>query len=276
MDPSDQISPLNNVKEINHQIFFLGTMHIAETSAQKVAAVIQQIQPQVVMVELDMMRFQELQKRASQGVIPTPSKSDSSPANVKHSEFFNSTDNQIDSFRPYTETGLSTQKKAQKNDFFTLLGTLQQELGQVFKITPGAEMLSAVTTAQQMRIPIAFIDRPIIETFARMQELGEQVKAEQEHMTKQMEEEPFTMEDLQKMIEELKDPANIREMIQEFEKNYPQLFQVLIQERNEYMTEQILTYNNNHPNHSILVITGAGHTDDLLTTVQRELQKRSK
>jgi pheromone shutdown protein TraB len=282
MDPSNLISPLNNVKDINHQIFFLGTMHIAESSAQKVAAVIQQIKPHIVMVELDAMRFQELQKKATQTAKPIESKpsittkSESKSKNTGYLEYLNSTDTQINTYRPYTTLGTSQPNLSPKNDFFTLLGTLQQELGQVFKITPGAEMLSAVTTAEQMHIPIVFIDRPIIETFARMQELGEQVKAEQDHMTQQMEEEPFTMEDLQKMIEELKDPENIREMIQEFEKNYPQLFQILIQERNEYMADQILTYNHQHPNYSILVITGAGHTDDLLRTVQQELQQKSK
>jgi pheromone shutdown protein TraB len=122
-----------------------------------------------------------------------------------------------------------------------------------------------------MRIPVAFIDRPIIETFARMQELGDQIKSEQDHMTKQLEDDPFTMEDLQKMIEELKDPDSIREMIQEFQTKYPQLFKVLIQERNDYMTNQIMTYHQKNPKNLILVITGAGHTDDLVLAIKNQL-----
>ena len=54
------MNQVNALQEINNQIFFLGTMHIAAESARMVEKSITTIKPNCVMLELDQVRLQEL------------------------------------------------------------------------------------------------------------------------------------------------------------------------------------------------------------------------
>jgi pheromone shutdown protein TraB len=52
------------------------------------------------------------------------------------------------------------------------------------------------------------------------------------------------------------------------------MFQILIQERNEYMRDKIVEYFQQNPSKKIVVITGAGHTEDLMQMVMENLASK--
>ena len=65
---------------------------------------------------------------------------------------------------------------------------------------------------------------------------------------------------------------NLKDII-EFKETYPNLNKILIDERNEYMVNQILDYIQNNPSHHILIIVGAGHLEELIRLTEENLSK---
>ena len=56
---------LNSLQALNAQIYFLGTSHFAIESANAVQKALSQINPDCVMIELDVERYNELKNRES-------------------------------------------------------------------------------------------------------------------------------------------------------------------------------------------------------------------
>ena len=236
-------------QQIADRIFFLGTMHIDHASGVNVQKQIRNIKPDVVMIELDSYRYQELRKRSQ---LPTD-------ALVQ-------------------EVASQTHKKkgnTKVQDGTTLLDRMQGfqlELGQMFGIMPGKEMLSAVDVAEAFEIPVQFIDRPIQQTFERIQVLGDLIGKEQNALVGSMEKDSLSKDDIREMVEDIKDPQNVRQIIANFKSEYPELYRVLIEERNEYMAEKIVSYANKYPLHRIIVVIGGGHVEDMVNIVTARLK----
>ena len=283
---------LNELRSLNTHIYFLGTMHIAEESAQKTQEIIESLHPNVVMIELDEMRYQGLVSEIENGETGTededleeisldnenPSVSESKSNNSPLPDYFNSTATMPDSFSPFAQRKQSQELKknpspsnSEPPDFFSFLADIQQELGKAFQITPGKEMYTAIQTAKSFQIPVLFIDRPILETFARLQAFQSEIEAEQSDLEKTAQEELDSTDDLQKLIAELQNPQAIRDMLKEFQEKYPQIFQIIVQERNEYMCNHIINYQATHPEDTILIIVGAGHVEDLIEMLKPQL-----
>ena len=51
-------------------------------------------------------------------------------------------------------------------------------------------------------------------------------------------------------------------------KGYPNLYRVLVEERNEVMARNLAALMKNHPDKKILAIVGAGHEEDVLEGVK--------
>ena len=75
------------------------------------------------------------------------------------------------------------------------------------------------------------------------------------------------------MLEEFKKPGFIKKLIKEFKETYPNLNNILIDERNEYMVNQILEYMEKNPSHRVLIIVGAGHLEELIRLTEENLSK---
>ncbi len=146
----DKFSPdINKLNHINQQYFFLGTMHLAESSANTVQNAIETLKLDCVMIELDQFRYQNLLEKQDQETQEkkSPKQDHGTPQHPKNEE--------------------------QDNNFMESLKEIQEGLGKILGITPGLEMIAAIDTVKAMEIPIMFIDRPINETFQRFQEIQE-------------------------------------------------------------------------------------------------------
>ena len=62
-------------------------------------------------------------------------------------------------------------------------------------------------------------------------------------------------------------------LLVEFKETYPNLYKILIDERNDYMVKQILEYLKNNPSHRVLIIVGAGHLEELMRLTEENLSK---
>lgn len=245
---SEEISPrINEISGLNEQFFFLGTMHLAQSSSEAVQRTIEDLELDCVMIELDQMRYQSL--------IDTSRNAEISPSIVDG-------ENTSDLNNP-----------TKKKNFMEALKDIQEGIGKLLGITPGIEMISAIKTVKKLNIPLYFIDRPILDTFQRMQDIHDDVQKEQDDLLESLEENSIesSSSEIQDLMEEMQKPGFLAELIEDFKKNYPNIATILLTERNDYMVDQIMQYHHKHPRHRILIVTGAGHTKEMFTMVQKNL-----
>lgn len=236
-------SELNTLRNLNNQIYFIGTLHVAIDSVTLVHKTIETLKLDCVMIELDEIRYQDLLH---------PEK--------KHQE----------------KEVLKDKIDVESPDLlFKALHKIQQEIGESLGLIPGMEMISAINAVRQQKIPIKLIDQPIMITFQRLNELKDTAQKEHTEFINLLKENPIeTMNsEIFKLIEEFKKPGFIKKLIEEFRESYPNLNKILIEERNEYMVNQILDYIKINPSHRILIIVGAGHLEELIRLTEENLSK---
>ena len=243
-------SELNTLRNLNNQIYFIGTLHVAIDSVTFVRETIESLKLDCVMVELDEMRYQNLLH----------------PEKMHQEEELNIVGpNKIDNVDEIEGPDL----------IFKALHKIQQEIGESLGLIPGMEMISAINAVRRHKIPIKLIDQPIMVTFQRLNELNDSAKKEQDEFINLLRENPIDTEDseIYDLIEEFKKPGFIKKLIKEFKEAYPNLNKILIDERNDYMVNQILDYMRENPSHRILIIIGAGHLEELMRLTEENLSK---
>lgn len=62
----------------------------------------------------------------------------------------------------------------------------------------------------------------------------------------------------------------VEELIFIFEKQYPQLYDVLVEQRNEYMVKRIVALVEKYPESKILAVVGAGHKKGIINLLQKQ------
>lgn len=151
------------------------------------------------------------------------------------------------------------------------LGAYQQKMAEEFGIEPGAEMRMAINQAKEMKSEVHLIDREVGTTLKRVYGnvpwwkkmgiigglLGSVVSSE-----KVSEEE----------IERLKEGDILDSTFSQFAEEAKELFEPLIDERDQYMAarlEQIVTSSDNK---SILAVVGAGHLKGIESYLAKDEQ----
>ena len=112
----------------------VGTAHVSEESVREVEETIETDAPDVVAVELDEGRYRQLKG--------------GEPDDIEPGDLLRG--NTVFQFIAYW-----------------MLSYVQSRLGEKFDVTPGADMLSAVETAEGLGIDVALVDRDINETMRR-------------------------------------------------------------------------------------------------------------
>ena len=112
----------------------VGTAHVSEESVREVEDAIETERPDVVAVELDEGRYRQLKG--------------GEPDDIEPGDLLRG--NTVFQFIAYW-----------------MLSYVQTRLGEKFDVSPGADMLSAVETAERLGIDVALVDRDINETMRR-------------------------------------------------------------------------------------------------------------
>ena len=233
------------IKKIDN-IILLGTSHVAKQSAKEIKETIEKEKPEVVAIELDLERFQALMSK---------SKEDKKKSKKK--------------YNARKEIGLSGYL------FAKLAGYVQEKVGESLGIDPGVDMKTAYLEARKHKIPVSLIDIPIKKTLKKMSALSFKRKVS---MFSSLVFKSFKKEHRNKLNFDVKkgvpDEKVIIEMLKIVEKEVPDMYKILIEDRNVYMAERLLRLKESHDG-PIIAVLGAGHLDGMYKYLTKKLNNDS-
>ncbi|MHA1584125.1 MAG: TraB domain-containing protein [Promethearchaeota archaeon] len=300
-------SIVNQVQSICDRIFLIGSIHVAQNSAELVEKAINKIKPACVMLELDEKRYETLHNLQMQDEKPLENIEDKNleNPNIKENAGFQeqlafqdsnvvNDDYLFDAFEsqsnpteiqstPRSDSHINSHANidAAMDDpehLFNELKKVQEKIGDLVGMTPGVEMLKAMEIVEKLKIPVRLIDRPIDETMDRLATLQEEGAGEHIRMFDMLEKnsDQLTAKEIQDLMLEFQKPGVIEEILSEFEKEFPKMAKILLEERNEYMVNEILDYEKNHPNNRILIIIGAGHLKNIMDRLENLISPKKE
>ena len=204
------------------EIVLVGTVHVSPESVAEVKETIEREKPDTVGVELCDRRYEILTKK-----------------------------------KQWEEQDIIRIIKEGKVYLFLanlLLGNFQKKIGEEFGSEPGAEMLEAITIAENNNIPVTLLDRDISVTLRRAWKsmgITEKLKLIYALIA------GFFVE-TEDVVEELKDLDIINELMEELAEQVPGAKKALIDERDQYIASKILESEG-----KIVAVVGAGHLEGL-------------
>jgi len=218
---------MERIRVQGKEIILIGTAHISRQSIELVKKTIEEEKPEIVGIELCGTRLAQLR-----------------------------------SGRKWSETNIGQIIKEGKTYLFLvnlMLSNLQKQLGKKIGVRPGAEMFAAYKIAQKNGIPIALLDRDIQITMRRafaLVGLKEKIKllfsiiagffSEKKEVTAEL-------------IEKLKTKDMMSELMEEFTRTAPTLKKVLVDERDAFIANSILSLKEK----KVLAVVGAGHVQGI-------------
>lgn len=225
------------------RIEVIGTSHVAEESIEAVRRKIFLEKPNIVTVELDPIRFRDLmsKKKIKRRV---------RLRDIRRLGFF--------------------------GWLFAFIGTIvQRKLGKKAGAEPGSDMKAAVLAARGVKSHIVLIDRSIGETVSRLSKtvpLSEKLKLFWFLLFGWI----FERKELEKLnkmdLRKVPRAAVVHELISDFKHKFPNMYRVLVTERDTYMAKRIKFLARKFPEAHILVVVGAGHVEGLRKTLDHKKQ----
>ena len=212
----------------------IGTSHIAKQSLEEVEKAIEEGKPDIVALELDRKRLYSLMNKEERKI---------SIYDIRRVGF--------------------------KGFIFSLIGAwAEKKLGKIVGVAPGSEMKKAVMLARKYKLKIALIDQDIEITLRRFSKAL--TWREKWNFVADIMKQAFTgKKEIEFDLAKVPDRKIIRKLIGKVKIRYPNIYRVLIEERNEVMAknlEKIMEENNDK---KILAIIGAGHEEDILDIIKK-------
>jgi pheromone shutdown-related protein TraB len=214
------------VQQQNRQIILVGTAHVSQKSVDLVQQVIEEERPDCVCVELDEKRYESLSKKQRW-------------------------------------QSLDIKQIIKNKQLATLminltLASYQKKLGDQLGVTPGSELLEATRYAEKFNIPIALCDRDVRVTLRRAWKKTSFFK--KGYLLASLFASLFDTTELsEEKLSELKESDVLSELLAEMGEALPEIKQVLINERDTYLSEKIKEAHGN----KIVAVVGAGHVAGL-------------
>jgi pheromone shutdown-related protein TraB len=223
-------------------ITLIGTSHIAIESVRKVKRAVMEGKPGIVAIELDKRRFVALMQKTKRKL----------------------------RFRDIRKIGI-------KGFLFNFFGAwVENKLGKMVGIKPGADMRSAITSAKKVNAAIALVDQDIEITLKRLSKeitwrekfrfIGELIRGIVFRKKQAIE---F---DLTKVPSE----KVIKKLTGKLKREYPSVHKVLIVERNNYMAKALYKLMTLKPEKEIIAVIGAGHEEDIINLIKKEHEIHAK
>ena len=214
-------------------LVFLGTSHIAKQSLDEVKKCIANEKPDIIALELDRNRLQALMDKKPRKI---------ELRNIRHIGF--------------------------KGFLFSLFGAwAEKKLGKLVGVAPGSEMRQAITIAKKQNIKIALIDQDIQITLQRLSK-SINWKEKRNFLVDILKALFLRKIDIEFDLTTVPNEKIIKKLTNKLKERYPNVYKVLIEERNIVIAENIKKLMNLNSNKKILVILGAGHIDEVLEIVK--------
>lgn len=213
------------------ELILVGSSHIARDSVKKIKKVILKEKPNIVAVELDKHRLKSLFEKRDEPI-------------------------KLSSIRKVGLMGF----------IFILIGKLLQEkLGKLVGMAPGSDMKSAVLAAKKVNALVFLIDKDImyitkgistkLSSFEKIKILF--------YILGGLLCTPFIplFSRKRKGIDISKVPhqEQVEQLVNEFKKRFPKLYEVLITDRNKHMAAALNFLDSHHKDNKIVAVVGAGH-----------------
>lgn len=218
----------------------IGTSHISPESLKKVEQTILDKKPQIIAIELDAKRLYALINKGKERI----------------------------SFRDIRKVGL-------KGWLFAIIGAwAEKKLGAKVGVAPGSEMLKAVAAAQHIGAKIALIDQDINITLQRFSKAL--TWKEKFTFAADLFKGVVLKKGVQFDLEKVPSQKVIKTLIDDVKKRYPNVYKVLVEERNEYMAKRLATLIKLHPEEEIIAVVGAGHEREIRKLLKKYLKLPDK
>ncbi len=202
-------------------ITVVGTAHISQESVEEVVRKIEELNPSAVAVELDEFRLRGMREQQHVPVVDLIKKNNSTVALLN-----------------------------------ILLAFLQRRLGAEVGVKPGREMLVAIEVARRRGAQVALIDRDIRITMRRA--LARMSIREKLNIARELLSSLFISgEEIKREIGEVKKQENLLNIIASMREFSPNMYTVLVKERDAYMAAKLLELERRYGN--VLAVVGAGH-----------------
>lgn len=214
-----------NLHRLNYNgkdIVLLGTAHVSKESARQVIEVIKAEKPDTVCVELCESRYMS----------------------IRHKDKWQNTD----------IVKVIKEKKSFLLLSNLLLASFQKRIAEKFDIIPGQEMLKAIETGEALGAAIHLADRNIRVTLSktwRVMKLWDKIKLLFQLILSMGKIDDIDEEDVEKMKQE----DVLQTLLADVGKSLPVVKDILIDERDQYLTHKIRTA----PGEKIVAVIGAGH-----------------
>ncbi len=216
------------------RIIFVAVIHTDLESVESVRKIVHEVKPEVVAVELDRERYQQL---------TNPAETD---------------DNTLPQM-----TGDSAQ------DLMQQLAFLEKSLGKMTGSNVGDEMLAAIQEGRAVGAKIALVDRPMQATIQAMMRVP---LNELYGLINVLPDAAKDIESggALDILDMLKKDGAIEDIMQQFQTEFPGLTRVLIDERDEYVAKA-LRFILNDVKGKIVAVLGAGHIQGVKVALERLL-----
>ena len=215
----------------------IGTSHIAKQSVLQVKDIILKKDPDIIAIELDRKRFFALLHK-KRGI---------NLADIK--------------------------KIGVKGFLFQLIGALvEAKLGKIVGVKPGSEMILAIKLAKEKKKRIALIDQDIEITLRRFsQEFSFKEKI---NFIIDIISAPFKRKKIPFDLTKVPSRSVINELIKDVKSRYPNVYKVLIKERNDVMARNFYNIMKKHHDKIILGIIGAGHEEEMINLIRKVFKEK--
>ena len=215
-------------------LYVLGTSHISIDSINQVTRFIEENKPEIVAIELDRNRLKSLFHKQE------PRISDMMQLGVK-SFLIN-----------------------------LICHYIEKKLGKLVGVSPGSEMKTAIKLAKKHNLKLALIDQDITIT---LKKLSKSITWKEKFR--------FLKDILKVLILRKSDMPQfdlkkvppkklINMMMKKVKQDYPNVYNVLIEERNNIMSENLFKLMNINEKDKIFAIVGAGHEEDIIKIIKRK------
>ena len=216
------------------EIILIGTAHVSRDSAELVEKVISEERPDVVCVELCKARFDAVMQKDK-----------------------------------WHETDIVKVVRAKQTSlllFQLIMLSFQKKIAQKFNITPGEEMIRAISKAEEIGAEVVLADREIRVTLLRawrMMGFRSKVKVIPEMIFSLF----ITHEITEEEIEQLKKHDALEMALQAVGEKLPDLKAILIDERDQYLAHTI----SHAQGRKIVAVVGAGHLPGIINNIGRKI-----
>ena len=212
----------------------IGTSHIAKQSLEEVEKAIEKGKPDIVALELDRKRLYSLMSKEQRKI----------------------------SIYDIRRIGL-------KGFIFSLIGAwAEKKLGKIVGVAPGSEMKKAIMLARKYKLKIALIDQDIEITLRRFSKTL--TWKEKWNFIADIMKQIFTgKKEIEFDLTKVPDKKIIKKLVSKVKVRYPNIYKVLIEERNELMAKNLEKIMEENQDKKILAIIGAGHEEDILNMIKK-------